>query len=83
MARMEFSVIVPVFNAAQYVERCVRALLAQTVAAGRYEILMEDSNSTARSADIIEACRVRSGWPPGLHCFLLALQSTGGFRGSH
>jgi glycosyltransferase involved in cell wall biosynthesis len=50
---VKFSVIVPVFNAAIYVERCVRALLSQSLPAEQYEILMVDNNSTDRSAAII------------------------------
>jgi glycosyltransferase involved in cell wall biosynthesis len=52
---MEFSVIVPVFNAAAYLERCVRALLAQTLPPDRYEIVTIDNNSTDESAAIIES----------------------------
>ena len=52
---MEFSVIVPVFNAAKYLERCIRALLSQTLPTDRYEILMVDNNSTDQSAAIIRS----------------------------
>lgn len=55
MTRMEFSVIVPVFNAAEYLERCVRALLSQTFPAAGYEILMVDNNSTDQSAAILRS----------------------------
>jgi glycosyltransferase involved in cell wall biosynthesis len=50
---MQFSVVVPLYNAAGYVERCVRALLSQTLSADRYEILLVDNNSTDRSAEIV------------------------------
>jgi len=52
---MEFSVIVPVFNAAKYLERCISALLSQTLPADRYEILMVENNSTDQSAAIIRS----------------------------
>ena len=57
MTSLDFSVVVPVFNAAKYVERCVRALLAQTYAADRFEILLVDNNSTDGSAEIVSAFR--------------------------
>ncbi len=50
---MDFSVIVPFYNAERFIERCARALLAQTIPAERYEILMVDNNSTDSSADIV------------------------------
>jgi glycosyltransferase involved in cell wall biosynthesis len=50
---MDFSIVVPVFNAAKDVERCVRALLLQTYPTHRYEIIIVDNNSTDRSAEIV------------------------------
>jgi glycosyltransferase involved in cell wall biosynthesis len=49
---MKFSIVVPLYNAAAYVERCVRALLSQTAPADCYEILVVDNNSTDASAAI-------------------------------
>lgn len=51
-ARPEVSVIVPFHNSAEYLPRCVEALLAQSYPAS-YEILMVDNNSTDESAEII------------------------------
>jgi glycosyltransferase involved in cell wall biosynthesis len=53
MTRLSFSVIVPVFNAAEYLERCIRGLIFQTLPADEYEILMIDNNSMDESAKII------------------------------
>jgi glycosyltransferase involved in cell wall biosynthesis len=50
---MDFSVVVPFFNAEQFIERCIRGLLAQTIPADRYEILMVDNNSKDSSARIV------------------------------
>jgi glycosyltransferase involved in cell wall biosynthesis len=50
---MDFSIVVPFFNAERYIERCARALLAQAYPAERYEILMVDNNSTDSSARIV------------------------------
>jgi glycosyltransferase involved in cell wall biosynthesis len=53
MTSVQFSIVVPLYNAAGYVERCIRALLSQTLPAGSYEILLVDNNSTDRSAEIV------------------------------
>jgi glycosyltransferase involved in cell wall biosynthesis len=49
----EISVIVPFHNSAEYIERCVQALIAQNYPAASYEILMVDNNSADRSAEIV------------------------------
>lgn len=48
------SVIVPVFNAAAYLERCIDALLSQDLDRSEYEIIMVDNNSSDESVSIIE-----------------------------
>jgi len=50
---LKLSVIVPVFNAAQHLPRCIEALLCQDIAPSCYEILMVDNRSTDASAAII------------------------------
>lgn len=50
---MEISVIVPFYNAAPSIGRCIEGLLAQDLPADRYEILFVDNNSTDASADIV------------------------------
>jgi glycosyltransferase involved in cell wall biosynthesis len=50
---MEFSVVVPFFNAEKFIERCAQALLTQTLPPDRYEILMVDNNSQDSSASIV------------------------------
>lgn len=42
----DVSVIVPFYNEARYLERCVDALLAQTLPRDRYEVILVDNNST-------------------------------------
>jgi len=54
---MDFSVVVPFYNAEPYIARCIDALLAQSFAADRYEIIMVDNNSTDRSAEIARSYR--------------------------
>jgi glycosyltransferase involved in cell wall biosynthesis len=48
----EISVIVPFRAAAPYIERCIEALLSQSYARDRYELIMVDNNSADGSADI-------------------------------
>jgi glycosyltransferase involved in cell wall biosynthesis len=55
---MNFSVIVPVFNAERTVDQCIDALLAQDYPQSKREILIVDNNSTDRSAERI---RTRAG----------------------
>jgi glycosyltransferase involved in cell wall biosynthesis len=50
---IEISVVVPFYNSEPYLERCVRALLAQNYPPTSYEIIMVDNNSTDRSAAIV------------------------------
>jgi glycosyltransferase involved in cell wall biosynthesis len=50
---MDFSIVVPFFNAEKFIERCVQALVAQKFPADRYEILMVDNNSHDSSAAIV------------------------------
>jgi glycosyltransferase involved in cell wall biosynthesis len=50
---MEISVIIPFYNAERFIDDCVRALLAQSYPAERFEIVMVDNNSTDRSAEIV------------------------------
>ena len=45
---MDFSIVVPFFNAEKFIERCVQALVAQTFPADRYEILMVDNREGTR-----------------------------------
>ncbi len=48
------SVIVPVFNAAAWIEKCIYGLLNQNYDASRFEIILVDNNSTDGSKRLIE-----------------------------
>lgn len=50
---MDVSVIIPFYNAAPTIERCIQGLLAQDLPPERFEILMVDNNSTDASAAIV------------------------------
>jgi len=52
-AAPKVSVIVPFYDSALYLERCIEALLGQSYPAASYEVLMVDNNSTDRSAEIV------------------------------
>jgi glycosyltransferase involved in cell wall biosynthesis len=50
---VRFTVVVPVHNTAEHLERCIAALRAQDYPRGQFEILMVDNNSTDGSAGIL------------------------------
>lgn len=52
--RIKISVIVPVYNAEDYIEDCIKALLDQSYPDEHYEIIMIDNNSNDASAEIIK-----------------------------
>ena len=51
---MEFSIIVPAYNAENTVEDCLKSLLDQSLARDRYEIILVDDGSGDGTADIIQ-----------------------------
>lgn len=53
------SVIVPVYNVAPYVERCLHSIMAQTYR--NFEIIAVDDASTDGSGSVCEACAERDG----------------------
>jgi len=56
-------VVIPVFNSANYLARCLEALRAQDYPAERFEVLVVDNNSTDGSVAIAE----RYDWVRRLH----------------
>jgi glycosyltransferase involved in cell wall biosynthesis len=50
---MDISVVIPFYNAAPYIEHCIRGLLAQEYPSDAFEILMVDNNSTDGSTEIV------------------------------
>ena len=55
MHQPEYSVVVPAYQAAQEIERCVEALDRQSIPRGRYEIIVVDDGSTDGTADVARA----------------------------
>ena len=52
MEQVRFSIVVPAYNAEDYVERCIKSVLAQPVSA---EVIVVDDGSTDRTGEICDA----------------------------
>ena len=64
---MKLSIIVPVYNVARYLRKCVDSLLAQDLPASDYEIILVDDGSTDGSAAICDEYASRSSVHPLAH----------------
>ncbi len=53
---LEMTVVIPFYNAAATLARCIEALEAQRYPRERFEIILVDNNSTDGSADIVRRC---------------------------
>src|SRR5437763_1133783 len=53
MSAPRFSVVIPTYNRAAELERCLESLIAQTF--HDFEVLISDDGSTDRSADVARA----------------------------
>ncbi len=51
----DVSVIVPVFNDAPFIEKCIQSLKDQTYPRDQYEIIVVDDGSTDDTAQIVKA----------------------------
>ena len=54
MKNPKISVIIPVFNKEKFLGRCLRSILAQTMAKKDYEVILIDDGSTDRSVRVIK-----------------------------
>ncbi len=78
----KISVVVPLFNAEQYVARCAEGLLAQDYPTSAYEIILVDNNSTDGSVALVRQYpRIRLLSEPEQGAYMArnrALQHAGG-----
>ncbi|PIA77478.1 hypothetical protein BFR04_08530 [Gaetbulibacter sp. 4G1] len=51
---MKLSVLIPVYNAENYIYRCLESLISQDISKSDYEIVIVNDGSTDRSLEIIE-----------------------------
>jgi glycosyltransferase involved in cell wall biosynthesis len=58
MARPRISIVLPVFNGEQYIERCVDSILGQTCQ--DFELILLDDGSTDGSATVLRRCAERA-----------------------
>ncbi len=56
---MKVSVVIPVFNSADFIERCLEAILNQTFQSDEYEVIVVDDGSVDSSAEKINRFPVR------------------------
>lgn len=61
----DISVIVPVYNAGQYLQACLNSILNQTVQG--YEIILVDDGSTDGSSEICDACAEKHDFVRVIH----------------
>lgn len=52
--KMEFSVIIPAYNAEKTIDSCIQALLSQSIPREQYEIILVDDGSTDATAKIVQ-----------------------------
>ena len=55
---MKFSVVIPVYNVKEYLEKCVQSVLAQH--SDEYEIILVDDGSTDGSGELCDALAART-----------------------
>ncbi|WP_069172776.1 glycosyltransferase family A protein [Streptomyces griseus] len=71
---LKVTVVVPVYNAGPYLERCAPSLLGQSLATDEYEVVYVDDGSTDGSAEVLDRLAAdhphvrvhhqeNSGWP--------------------
>jgi len=51
---MKLSIIIPVYNVEQYLEKCLQSVIRQDIPENDYEIIVVNDGSTDQSAEIIE-----------------------------
>ncbi|WP_343628267.1 glycosyltransferase [Roseateles sp.] len=63
MSAPEISVVMPTYRRPDLLERCLRALMAQTLAPTRYEVLVVDDGQEERARTLVERLAAEPGAP--------------------
>lgn len=74
---LEISIIIPVYNAASYVERCLRSITSSVVPEGSYEIIAVDDGSSDQSLALLQNLETQI---PQLHVYHRHHSGPGGAR---
>lgn len=72
---MDISVIIPLYRAEQYIENCLRSLLAQTII-DRMEIIVVDDCGGDRSLEIVQ--KIIDNWKNGNHIYIVRMNRNSG-----
>jgi glycosyltransferase involved in cell wall biosynthesis len=59
---MKLSIIIPMYNAGRFIEKCLRSCMAQDIPSDDYEVVVIDDGSTDDGASLVEELRDRNGW---------------------
>ena len=51
---LEISIIIPVYNAESYIERCLQSIISSSAPEGSYEIIAVDDSSSDRSLEVLQ-----------------------------
>lgn len=74
---LEISIIIPVYNAESYIERCLQSIVSSTVPEGSYEIIAVDDSSSDRSLEVLQKMEEQV---PQLHVYHRRKAGPGGAR---
>ena len=74
---LEISIIIPVYNAESYIERCLQSIISSSVPEGSYEIIAVDDSSSDRSLELLQKME---GQIPQLHVYHRRKAGPGGAR---
>ena len=58
---LEISIIIPVYNAESYIERCLQSIISSSAPEGSYEIIAVDDSSSDRSLEVLQKMEEQFG----------------------
>ena len=74
---LEISIIIPVYNAESYIERCLQSIISSSAPEGSYEIIAVDDSSSDRSLEVLQKMEEQI---PQLHVYHRRKAGPGGAR---